>query len=522
VSKAPAARAGWIGIAVWGVIGAGVVAAFWPLFSFDPREGVVRATTGMEGVFFDPSGEDPRLIGALAFWMGLTRRGRLATAWRAGEGRASWAAALFAGALAVSAWATHTGSPDLLIHSLQLFVLGAAALLGGAEGLRAMRLPVLFLFLAMPIPPVLLNEVLLPLQLATVQACTAILTFFGLEAWGIGDQIFTPRGVFHVIETCSGVRLVQTLVMASIVYGELFGRSAGRTALLVVLAPVVAIVVNLARILSIIFNPYSSISSVHTTQGVVMVVIGVLVLAGLDRGLERLSPRPLRDPPIRSTWPLRTPDARTLAVGAVLLGLLASWLLVPRWMPPRANASIHDLSKTIEGRRSSGTTTDLPFLGSVHFSDRIERIYTLAAPTDGSTPQIRLFLGEDDHTNRRGSMLSDKTAFPGRAMQALAWAPAVLEDGTEVETGLFAGPESRQVIVHWREGFRPMPVEATRAWAGLDRSAAGRSEPARVWRVSAEVTSNEDIEPTRAELLRFAQAVRSTWRASEANVRTGE
>lgn len=522
MSSGGATRPAWSAPVVWALIAGLVIAAFWPLLSFDPREGLLRATPGLEGVFFDPGGEDPRLIAVLALWMAFNRRGRLAAAWQAGRGRPAIAAALFAGALAIALWSAHTGAPDLLVHTLQLFALAIGALTGGREGMRALRLPVLFLFLAVPVPAVFLNAVLLPLQLATVKVCAAVLNAVGIDAVGVGDQIFTRRGVFHVIETCSGTRLAQTLVMAALVYGELFDRRAARTAQLLLLAPVIAAVVNVARILSIVFNPYSSISSVHTTQGVAMVVIGVLLLAALDRGLDRLWPAPRRDRGPAPNGPPRFAIAPAVAVAVTAVALIAAWVATPRWAPPGEERPIQALARRIDGRTAMTQPTDLAFLGSVRFSDRIELIYTLDDAAEPGRPKdIVLFLGEDDHRNRRGSAISGKTAYPGRAFDRLAATAATFEDGTPVEIGVFRGRDSNQVVLSWREGALSTWLEAARAWSALDRSHLARPRPTRVWRVSTPVANAAEIEPARLELMRFAEAVRSSWRETEPNVRSG-
>ncbi len=519
VSNASAPRSPTRALGVWGLLAAGTLAAFWPLFSFDPQAGVVRAVDGLEGVLFDPSGEDPRLIGALALWMLITRRGRVAAAWRRGAGRPAIAAALFAAALAVQAWAAHVGAPDLQIHALQLFLLGGAALLGGRDAMRAVLLPVLFLLLAMPIPAAMLNAWLLPLQLATVQVCTEALRLVGLEALGFGDQILMRRGIFHVIETCSGVRLVQTLVMAAVVYGELFGRPPSRTLALVVSAPIIGIAVNLARILSIVFNPWASITSVHTTQGVAMVVIGVLALAGLDRLLSRWWPPPARERGPSEPLVEHPLDGRLAIIGTLLVALIATWVWTPRWSDDAVRAAIGELPRQIQGRRANGLSPDLVFLGSVHFSDRIFRSYAPRGPAPaGGVPEILLFFGTDDHSNRRGSMLSGKTAYPGRAWERLAVTGGTLDGETPVEIALFAHPESeRRLVVHWREGFESPLVESLRGWLGLDRSALGRSERAYVWRLEATVADASELEAIQEELLVFARNARNAWQAAEAN-----
>lgn len=520
--------AGWLGLV-------GLAAfAFWPLLSFDPRAGVVRATSGIEGALFEPAGSDPRLIAALAAWLLVTRRGRLAAAWRDGLGDARLGGGLLVGSLAVAAWATWVSAPDLLIHSLQLFVLGMAAMLGGPAGLRAVWLPTAFLLLAMPTPAALLNGLLLPLQLATVQACAKALQAIGLEAWGVGDQLLMRRGIFHVIESCSGVRLMQTLVMASVVYAELFGRGVTRALVLLALAPAVGLVVNFARILSIVFNPYGSISSVHTTQGVAMVVVGVLLLAGIDHGLERVRPSLPRQAGERAPLLAMQLDRRWVA-SALGLASIATWVwLGPHWTPPETGPSpIWELPDPIDGLHANGETLDLVFLGSVYFSDRIYQTYSstrVGEPAPADVPQrtpITLLIGEDDHLNRRGSLLSDKTAYPGRGWQLAARSRAVLSDGQPAELLLFSGTglhgrSSRYMALHWREGFAAPAVEALRAWLGLDRSGFRRPQPARVWRVGLELDGQtSDLESARDELLGFARAARTALREVESGGPTG-
>jgi exosortase len=442
--------------------------------------------------------------------MVLSRRERLArAATPASAGQALLTAPLWAGAAGIAAWSTHTSAPDLLTHALQLWLLGAGAWIGGRPGLRIMTLPTLFLFLAVPIPAAWLNALMFPLQLATVETCVALLGSIGVEAIGLGDQIFTERGIFHVIETCSGIRLVQSLLMAAIVYGELFARRPARIATLVLLAPAVGLVVNLGRILSIIFNPWASISAVHTTQGVFMVVVGVLAMAGLDRLLERRWPTPV---PRRQ--PAAAPAGTGLGLGhggalaVSLVALLVAEVATPVWTIDDSVVPLRRLPKRIAGRVSEGTLPDFMFLGNVHFSDRIHRLYTRER---GARDEIDLLLGEDDHLNRRGSLLSGKTASPGRGMQEVARDAVDLTPRIGATLSVFEGPETRVMVLHWREGFGSPTREALRSWLGLDRSPLRRDERAYVWRVSAaldDATSEDDLQ---ARLIDFGRAARRSW-----------
>jgi len=301
---------------------------------------------------------------------------------------------------------------------------------------------------------------------------------------------------------------------------------------LVLLAPVVGLLVNFARILSIVFNPYGAVSAVHTTQGLVMVVLGVLALAGLDRLFERLWPTPLRGAGEREPVLAHRPDTRLAAVAIALVAIAGVTAWGPSWQPPADGpVPIRRLPKQLDGLVANGKTVDLVFLGSVHFSDRIYRSHATSRPgkpAPAGAPermQIDLLLGEDDHLNRRGSLLSQKTAYPGRGWQLVGRDEVTLEEGRQAELLLFQGtglgrPDDRRMVLHWREGFAPVAVESARAFLGLDRSGlCRREERALIWRVSADVSNAADLEAVRDELVSFARAAQRAWDQVEANVR---
>ena len=73
--------------------------------------------------------------------------------------------------------------------------------------------------------------------------------------------------------TCSGLRSMQTLAWASLLHAELMQLDPRRAFLLLAAAPVVAFAVNGLRVITIILNPTSEVIGVHTTQGIVALVI---------------------------------------------------------------------------------------------------------------------------------------------------------------------------------------------------------------------------------------------------------
>lgn len=490
-------------LAAWLSVAGLSIAAYWSLLTWDPQENVRRAAEGFEGVFFAPAGQSPALILALTAGFVWQRSARLGAAFRAG-GSTPLGAALLAPAVAIAAWAHYIDAGDLLIPSLQLFLLGAGALLGGTQGLVIMRLPALFLFLAMPIPPVVLNAIMFPLQLFTANVSQWILEQLGYSALAVGDLVMTRWGIFHVIETCAGLRGVLTLLMASIVYAELFHRRPGRMLLLFAAAPFVGTIVNVGRVQSIIFNPYSQLSAVHTTQGLLMTVIGVLILAGIDRLAELWRPDP--GPPRRPTTRLtRVPlSPRLIAVAGILAGVAAMPIVVPEWTPPPRGGqpSVRTVPRQLDGWTSNGTPLDTTFLGSVAFSDRIHRRFTRGEEF------VDVLVGEDDRLNRRGSPYSAKTAYPGSGWDLVESSPIEM-DGIDAELFRFRSRDGERLVVHWREGVAAVGLETYRTVVGLDRGPFRREPPATLWRFATDVGESQDA--AQARLVRLAPALRAAW-----------
>ena len=81
-----------------------------------------------------------------------------------------------------------------------------------------------FLLFALPLPPVLLSAVIFPIQLWTAEYAGWILNAIGVQSFVQGDQILRPENTFIVIETCSGVRTVVTLMMLTVLLVDLFER----------------------------------------------------------------------------------------------------------------------------------------------------------------------------------------------------------------------------------------------------------------------------------------------------------
>ena len=398
-------------------------------------------------------------------------------------------------ALALYAWGTYTAAADLRLASAVLLLAGSAILLGGGAALRAYWVPILFLLFALPIPPVLLSAVIFPIQLGTAAFAGAVLNGIGVQSFVQGDQILRPENTFIVIETCSGVRTVMTLMMLTVLLLDLFERRGRHAVLLIALTPIVALLTNGLRVVTLVLNPHSSIHSIHNLQGIAMLLVGLTGIYLLDGLLERLlgsrDPNALEgDYGLASA--LATPVSTQAMRLAVIAGVLASLVAVdrglPRWQQQRGIAELPDalLARVFGEAASSKVETDFQFSGSVRYLAHARRRVDI----DGLPVDIQLGVG--DEQERRFTLLSPRLAWPESGYATLEQGDVALEPGGPKVRRMLLRRGARSLLSYsWferREGFWR---EWWRQAAALDRSPFVRPEHILAVRISTPVERGE-------------------------------
>jgi len=471
--------------------------AYRGLIGYDPYAGFEIVPDETEAFFFEPSGNSPVLIAIVTAWLVFNRRDRIRDAY--GHPASVVSAGLcIATAIGFSLWATYVGAPDLLVVSLIFMLLGSGALLGGVSGMRAVWLPAAFMVLLLPPPAEFINYVIFPLQLVTAKISVSVLELLGIPVFQLGDQILTESRIFQVIEACSGLRSIETLAMSGIVYAEFSYRSRLQVTLVVIAGPLIGFLVNQLRVLSLILNPYSEFAAVHTTQGIVMVVGGVLLLAAFDWVLGRVLPAgPLAPSTAGASTRLQGDPMRRLALILVVLGSLGTaqfW--IDAWEPdePLPKPLFNFPAQAGVWRVASGLPLDQQYLGSVGLAEWLNRRYARG------DEWVEAFVGADRRLQRRASLISGKTALPGSGWAVLERRFVELEpDGLVVEELSLRSRSELRLAYHWREGTKSVAVEAWRSALALDQSPLRRPGRALVFRVS---TPFRDDEAGRAEARR--------------------
>lgn len=124
-----------------------------------------------------------------------------------------------------SLWVGAAGA-ELFVQRMSLVVLlaGIALYFFGWQMLRAMFVPLLLLILAIPIPTIVFNKIAFPLQLFASRCAVESMRAFDIPVLRDGNVIelmplnaLTPKKL-EVVEACSGIRSLMTLVTLAVVF----------------------------------------------------------------------------------------------------------------------------------------------------------------------------------------------------------------------------------------------------------------------------------------------------------------
>ena len=455
--------------------------AFRHLYTLGTRYGFSQ---GVEYWLFRPNDNAPLVILGLSLWLFYRRSNRIrALPLQTGPWWFIVPCALIGSVIFF--WAVYTSAFDLQIFSLICLSAAWFASYWGLPGLRAVWLPIAFLLFAIPLPAPLLLAVIFKLQIWTAASTGWMLNMLGLPALVTGDQILRVNQAFQVIEGCSGMRSIQILTMLSILLVDLFQRRGWHAVVLIVAAPLVAFALNGLRVLTLILNPHSEIIAIHNLQGIVILLLGLLMVYGLDIVLERF---PRLNPGFAS---LPAPSGRFRPNGALaLVFLLAAVTQVgfffgPIWKAPvdTGPALYASVSDALTKWSSEKVNPDFMFRGSARFGEVFERRYFT------NHGEVTVFVAESDYLQRGGSPLSPITAVPGSGWRVLTDEGLKLSDGQWVHERTVDKGKRRLLIWHWVLGSEGLLGETWRSFLALDRSPFARPDPIIVVRLETGLQS---------------------------------
>ncbi len=148
---------------------------------------------------------------------------------------------------------------------------------------RAVSFAWAFLFLMIPIPAIIFNQIAFPLQFLAAHLASSMLTAFGIPVLREGNIIQLPTMSLQVAEACSGIRSLMSLGALAIIYGYFLDDNNWRRLLLALASIPIAVIANGFRImgsglLGYYWEPDKAEGFFHLFQGWVIFVISIILL----------------------------------------------------------------------------------------------------------------------------------------------------------------------------------------------------------------------------------------------------
>ncbi|MEM7383631.1 MAG: exosortase/archaeosortase family protein [Verrucomicrobiota bacterium] len=186
------------------------------------------------------------LIILLLFW--LKRKEILPTP--VGSSRLGWVG-LIVGALFFII-AVRTLQPRVAVGSLPFILLGASLHLWGWAVTKRLAVPILLIFLAIPVPGI--TQATNGLQLISTRAAYELSRAVGIDVLLSGNNLSSPDDSwgFNVAEGCSGLRSLMALTLIAAVYAYLTQKKLWKGLILFACSLPLAVVANGLRVASIV------------------------------------------------------------------------------------------------------------------------------------------------------------------------------------------------------------------------------------------------------------------------------
>jgi exosortase len=166
--------------------------------------------------------------------------------------------------------------------SLVILISGMILFLAGWPALRLMAFPIGYLVFMIPLPAIVYYQLTLPLQLWASELGAIGLVGLGIHTVRQGNLLILPNCTLNVVEACSGIRSLLSLLAAVVAYGYLAETSTWKRIVLAVASIPIAIAINGLRlvgtgVLSYYFGPTVDSGVVHLALG-----LGFFALAFLS------------------------------------------------------------------------------------------------------------------------------------------------------------------------------------------------------------------------------------------------
>lgn len=181
-------------------------------------------------------------------------------------------------------------STTVLRFAFLISLASCIVLMGGFPALSQLKFPILLLLFTFPIPPTLYAQMTGPLQSLATSLSQSFLELLGLSALREGNLLELPRYRLSIVEACSGIRSLVTLLFFCCIYAYFMKKELWQRIALVALSVPAALLLNVVRITvtGILgeWRPALTVGIYHECLGWICLALGFGLALGLYRALH--------------------------------------------------------------------------------------------------------------------------------------------------------------------------------------------------------------------------------------------
>lgn len=180
--------------------------------------------------------------------------------------------------------------------SIIICIVGITIYIWGFKVFMTIFIPTLYLFFMIPIPKILWNQISFPLQLLAAKLAAYTVHIFGMPVFREGNILHLKNTSLEVIDACSGLRSLTSLLALSAAYAFLSKLRLTNKWLLFLSAFPIAIIVNILRLTTTAFlatyiDPKTAHGFLHDLSGIVVFFVALLMLYIFSRTLKSVENR---------------------------------------------------------------------------------------------------------------------------------------------------------------------------------------------------------------------------------------
>lgn len=397
------------------------------------------------------------------------------------------------------------------------------ALIGGAYGLmgraafKVIMVPLLLLFLMVPLPSFLFNNLSSQLQLISSEIGVAVIRLFGVSVYLAGNVIDLGSFKLQVVEACSGLRYLFPLLSLSVIASYFYQAAVWKRLVLIFSSIPITVFMNSFRIgvigvLVDIGGPTQAEGFLHQFEGwiVFMACVGLLLgevallsMVGRDRrpfrevfGLELPMPLPAGVVMVGRAIPRQAYAALILLAAGVVGALMVGGRV--EITPKRLTFDTFPL--TLGGWHGDPGTLESIVLDQLKLND-----YILADYQDAAGHMVNFYVAYYASQRSGASAHSPRSCLPGSGWVMKWLDPATLAPGLTVNRLLISKGDSRQLVYYWfKQRNRELTNEYVVKWYLLwDALTRNRTDGALV-RLTTPLQPAENLKAADARLRNFA------------------